>query len=72
MPQPSPFAPSTTSARANGTEQPAIGASTEMGGGGVSTAPAALAIPQRKESGLAKAQADKKKLDARKKSLKRL
>lgn len=62
-----------TSAKANSTEQPAIGASTETGGGGGSTtAPAALGIPQRKEGGLAKAQADKKKLDARKKSLKRL
>ncbi|KAF3441366.1 hypothetical protein FNV43_RR17020 [Rhamnella rubrinervis] len=76
LPLPSPLAPSTTtSAKANSTEQPAIGAPTETGvggGGGSTTAPPALAIPQRKEGGLAKAQADKKKLDARKKSLKRL
>ncbi|XP_015888575.3 ubiquitin-conjugating enzyme E2 22 [Ziziphus jujuba] len=72
LPLPSPL-PSTTSARANGKEQ-AVVAPTEIGGagGGGSVAPAASTIPQRKEGALSKAQADKKKLDARKKSLKRL
>ncbi|CAA2961239.1 ubiquitin-conjugating enzyme E2 22-like [Olea europaea subsp. europaea] len=53
----------------NGQDQPAIITSTsETGVGGSMTAP----LTQKKEVGLAKAPAGKKKMDARKKSLKRL
>lgn len=64
---PSPLAPSTTSARGNVQEQPAAVAPTIDTGVGGSAANA-----QKKEVGLAKVHADKKKIDARKKSLKRL
>jgi ubiquitin-conjugating enzyme E2 S len=60
---PSPLAPSTTSTRGNGQEQPvAVAPITDTGVSG----------SQKKEGGLAKVHADKKKIDARKKSLKRL
>jgi ubiquitin-conjugating enzyme E2 S len=60
---PSPLAPSTTSTRGNGQEQPvAVAPTTDTGVSG----------SQKKEGGLAKVHADKKKIDARKKSLKRL
>ena len=77
MPCPSPLAPSTTSTRGNGKEQQAaIAPATDTGvsGSTVAAAAAAAAAPttQKKEGGLAKAHADKKKMDARKKSLKRL
>ncbi|OWM78865.1 hypothetical protein CDL15_Pgr003036 [Punica granatum] len=52
-------------------QQTAVAPSTEIGIGGSATAVPAAAAP-KKEAGLAKAQADKKKMDARKKSLKRL
>lgn len=75
LPLPSPLAPSTTAARGNGPEQPAAATPVETGVGG-STAAAASAASvtvQKKEGGLSKAQmAEKKKIDARKKSLKRL
>lgn len=63
MTLPSPLAPSTTSTRGNGQEQPvAVAPITDTGVSG----------SQKKEGGLAKVHADKKKIDARKKSLKRL
>ncbi|KAG6642742.1 ubiquitin-conjugating enzyme E2 22-like [Carya illinoinensis] len=71
LPLPSPPAPSTTATRGNGPEQPAAVAPTaDTGVSG--SAPATAINPQKKEGGLAKVQADKKKIDARKKSLKRL
>lgn len=74
LPLPSTLAPSSTAcARANGTEQAVVAPKETGGTGGVgSVALTASTIPQRKEGALSKAQADKKKLDARKKSLKRL
>lgn len=72
-PLPSPVAPSTASSKGtNGQEQPAasVGStpvSNETGGVGSSAAP-----PQKKDGAALKAQAEKKKMDARKKSLKRL
>ncbi|KAL5546921.1 hypothetical protein UlMin_006608 [Ulmus minor] len=69
---PSSVAPPTTAARGNGPDQLSVLPATEVGVGGSTTAPAVAAITQKKEVGLAKAQAEKKKIDARKKSLKRL
>ncbi|XP_024031186.1 ubiquitin-conjugating enzyme E2 22 [Morus notabilis] len=71
----SPLAPSTTAARGNGAEQPAAAPPAETGVGGSTAADAAAAsvTVKKKEGGLSKAQAaEKKKIDARKKSLKRL
>lgn len=68
---PSPLAPSTTATRGNGQEQPpAVAPTTDTGVGGSAAANCILA--QKKEGGLAKVHTDKKKIDARKKSLKRL
>lgn len=73
LPLPSPLAPSTISTRGNGQEQQAaIAPTTDTGVSGSTAAAAAVANTQKKEVGLAKAHADKKKMDARKKSLKRL
>ncbi|XP_030501738.2 ubiquitin-conjugating enzyme E2 22 [Cannabis sativa] len=72
LPLPSPLAPSTTASRGNGMDQAAtILPLSETGVGGSTTA-AAPVIIQKKEGALSKAQAEKKKIDARKKSLKRL
>ncbi|KAK9290988.1 hypothetical protein L1049_009170 [Liquidambar formosana] len=71
LPLPSPLATSTVATKGgNGQEHPAILAPVIETGVSGSTAAAA---PHKKEGGgLAKVQADKKKMDARKKSLKRL
>ncbi|GMY33993.1 ubiquitin-conjugating enzyme E2 22 [Fagus crenata] len=67
---PSPLAPSTIFTKGNRQEQQAaIAPTTDTG---VSGSTAVVAITQKKEVGLAKAHADNKKMDARKKSLKRL
>ncbi|KAJ7972019.1 Ubiquitin-conjugating enzyme, E2 [Quillaja saponaria] len=70
-----PLVPSTTATttatRGNSHDQAAIFA-TETGVTGATAVNAITAAKQRKEGGLAKAHADKKKLDARKRSLKRL
>lgn len=66
-PLPSPLAPKPE----NGQDHPAAmpsSAETETGVGGSAAAPSTL----KKEAGLTKVPADKKKIDARKKSLKRL
>ncbi|KAL6988577.1 Ubiquitin-conjugating enzyme E2 22 [Sarracenia purpurea var. burkii] len=71
LPPPSTLAASTTFNKGgSGQDQqtPALNCTTESGVGGSAPAPAT----QKKESGLVKVQADKKKMDARKKSLKRL
>ncbi|XP_073043206.1 ubiquitin-conjugating enzyme E2 22-like [Primulina eburnea] len=60
--QPSPLAPKP----GNGQDQQSVASSTETGVSGSATS------MQKKESGLTKVPADKKKMDARKKSLKRL
>ena len=66
----SPLAPSTIFTKGNGQEQQAaIAPTTDTR---VSGSIAEVATTQKKELGLAKAHADKKKMDARKKSLKRL
>lgn len=66
---PCPLAPPTaTSKGSNGQDQPAASLGSETGAVGSSTAPP----PQKKDGGPLKAQAEKKKIDARKKSLKRL
>ncbi|KAM1748346.1 hypothetical protein ACFX1T_009241 [Malus domestica] len=62
---PSLLAPSTVTTRGNGQDQAPVVAPMETGVGGSATT-------VRKEGGLTKAQAEKKKIDARKKSLKRL
>ena len=73
LPLLSPLAPSTIFTRGNGQEQQAaIAPTTDTGVSGSTAAAAAVATTQKKEVGLAKAHADKKKIDARKKSLKRL
>ena len=73
LPLPSPLAPSTISTRGNGQEQQAaIAPTTDTGVSGSTAAAAAVATTQKKEVGLAKAHVDNKKMDARKKSLKRL
>jgi len=67
---PSPLAPSTTpSSRGNGQEQPpaVVAPTTDTGVGG-----SAAAALKKEGGGLAKVHTDKKKIDARKKSLKRL
>ncbi|KAI4300961.1 hypothetical protein L6164_034286 [Bauhinia variegata] len=74
LPLQSPLPPSTTtSSRGNSQEQTSV-VTTEAGIHGSTTASTVVSTaPQKKESFLAKAQADKKKIvDARKKSLKRL
>lgn len=63
-----PLATCVTAAASKGGNNVGLAPATETGVSGA--APAATA--QKKESGLAKVQADKKKMDARKKSLKRL
>lgn len=66
LPLPLATAPCPTTKGGNFQEQQtALASSIEIGVGGSTTA-------EKKEAGLAKAQADKKKIDARKKSLKRL
>ncbi|KAF5750340.1 putative ubiquitin-conjugating enzyme e2S [Tripterygium wilfordii] len=85
LPLPSPLAPSTTVSKGgNSHDQIAtVVTMTETGVGGSTTAAAAatatalapmptMTTMQKKEGGVAKLQADKKKMDARKKSLKRL
>ncbi|KAM2568965.1 hypothetical protein TB2_009131 [Malus domestica] len=62
---PSLLAPSTVTTRGNGQDQAPVVAPMETGVGGSATT-------VRKEGGLTKAQVEKKKIDARKKSLKRL
>lgn len=73
---PSPLAPitvTTVTTRGNGQDQPAVVAPMETGvSGSAAAASAAATTTVRKDGGLTKAQADKKKIDARKKSLKRL
>lgn len=66
--------PLTTGARGTGQDQAVVGVLTESSAN-VSSAAAVVSAahaPQKRDIGTAKAQADKKKLDARKKSLKRL
>ncbi|PON52432.1 Ubiquitin-fold modifier-conjugating enzyme [Parasponia andersonii] len=75
LPLPPPLAPSTTAvARGNGPEQATVVPPSETGVGELTTAAASAAsvVTQKKEGALLKAQAEKKKIDARKKSLKRL
>lgn len=70
---PSVLVPLTVTARGLGQDQPAIVASaveTRVGGTAASTVASSTTL--KKEAGLTKAQAEKKKIDARKKSLKRL
>ncbi|KAB2608477.1 ubiquitin-conjugating enzyme E2 22-like [Pyrus ussuriensis x Pyrus communis] len=70
---PSPLVPITVTTRGNGQDQPAVVAPMETGVSGSAAAASAVATTTvRKDGGLTKAQADKKKIDARKKSLKRL
>ncbi|XP_076893198.1 ubiquitin-conjugating enzyme E2 22-like isoform X1 [Bidens hawaiensis] len=73
--QPTPLAPSSNNMKgASGQEPPTAVLSTvvEIGvSSGSAAAPSVVAV-HKKEGGLAKGQADKKKIDARKKSLKRL
>lgn len=57
----------TTTTRGNNQEQAAA-----VNGSSAATVISAASAPPKKEGGQAKAQADKKKIDARKKSLKRL
>ncbi|XP_062111840.1 ubiquitin-conjugating enzyme E2 22 [Humulus lupulus] len=73
-PLPSPLASSTTTtaARATGLDQATTTVPLAETGVGGSTTAAAPVITQKKEGALSKAQAEKKKIDARKKSLKRL
>lgn len=73
LPLAQPLAPSATATRGgNNQDQPFAAVPTvEIGIGGSATTPAS-ATTQKKEVGLAKVQADRKKIDARKKSLKRL
>ncbi|KAK6942105.1 Ubiquitin-conjugating enzyme E2, partial [Dillenia turbinata] len=69
LPSPTLLATSTAAAKGNSVpDQPAaiLAETTETGASGIAVS------TQKKESGLAKVQADKKKMDARKRSLKRL
>lgn len=72
---PSPLAPNTNAAAkgAGGQDQPTAvpNSVTETGVGGSTTSTTAPVV-QKKEVGLTKVNADKRKMDARKKSLKRL
>jgi len=67
MPLPAPLSASTATSKGgiNGQDQPAVGSATGTTVGG-------SAAVQKKEAGVPKVLADKKKMDARKKSLKRL
>ncbi|XP_027351768.1 ubiquitin-conjugating enzyme E2 22-like [Abrus precatorius] len=73
LPLPSP-SPATTVTRGNSQEQAASAVLTEtiVNGSTTGTVISSASAPQKKEGGQAKAQVDKKKIDARKKSLKRL
>ncbi|XP_061352554.1 ubiquitin-conjugating enzyme E2 22-like [Gastrolobium bilobum] len=65
--------PSTTATRGNSQEQAAVVMNeTVVNGSSAAAVVSAASVPLKKEGGQAKAQADKKKIDARKKSLKRL
>ncbi|KAJ1397023.1 Ubiquitin-conjugating enzyme E2 [Sesbania bispinosa] len=70
LPLQAPLAPSTASSRGSSQEQAAVGTEAVLVNGSCATA--VVSALQKKECGGAKAQADKKKIDARKKSLKRL
>lgn len=73
--QPTPLAPSLNTMKgASGQEPPTTAPNSvvEIGVSSGSTAAPPVAATHKKEGGLVKAQADKKKIDARKKSLKRL
>ncbi|KVI08979.1 Ubiquitin-conjugating enzyme, active site-containing protein, partial [Cynara cardunculus var. scolymus] len=76
--QPTPLAPSLNTMKGGSAQEPSTPALNSMAEiGGVSSGSGAAAPPptvatQQKEGGLAKAQTYKKKIDARKKSLKRL
>lgn len=73
LPLQSPSAPSTVAVRGNSQEQTAaVTSETIVNGSSAASIVSAAPAPQKKEGLLAKAQADKKKIDARKKSLKRL
>lgn len=73
LPLPSLLAPSMTATRGNGQDQAAIVPQAETGiGGSTAATSTASVITQKKEGALSKAHAEKKKIDARKKSLKRL
>jgi ubiquitin-conjugating enzyme E2 S len=63
----------TVTARGSGQDQPSVvAAAVETGVGGSAASTVATTLTLKKEGGLTKAQAEKKKIDARKKSLKRL
>ncbi|KAK9951366.1 hypothetical protein M0R45_006813 [Rubus argutus] len=72
-PSPSVLVPLTVTARGSGQDQPSVvAAAVETGVGGSVASTVATTMTLKKEGGLTKAQAEKKKIDARKKSLKRL
>ncbi|KAK2663011.1 hypothetical protein Ddye_001585 [Dipteronia dyeriana] len=71
LPLPSPLTPTTTT-RGNNQDQPTTVVPAPEIGISESAVATAAATTLKKEGGLAKVQADKKKMDARKKSLKRL
>lgn len=74
LPSPSPLAP-TTVTRGNNQEQPVAAVPvSDIGNnsGSAATTPSAAAVQKKEGGGLTKVQADRKKIDARKKSLKRL
>ncbi|PRQ45766.1 putative aminoacyltransferase, E1 ubiquitin-activating enzyme [Rosa chinensis] len=72
-PSPSVLVPVTVTARGLGQDQPAVvAAAVETRVGGAAPSTVASSTTLKKEAGLIKAQAEKKKIDARKKSLKRL
>lgn len=77
MPLQPPLTPSTTTATRGSSQEQTASVTTETvgngsGAGDAATLVSAAPVPQKKETGVAKVQADKKKIDARKKSLKRL
>lgn len=66
-------APATTATRGNSQEQAAaVMTETVVTGSTAATVKSSASAPLKKDGGHAKAQVDKKKIDARKKSLKRL
>lgn len=72
LPLLSPLASSTTLTRGNSLDQSALATVTAVNVSTAASVVSAASAPQKKGGGLAKIQADKKKIDARKKSLKRL
>ena len=72
LPLQSPLGLAATATRGNNQEQAAVATETDVNNSIATTVVSAASTAQKKDGGVTKPLADKKKMDARKKSLKRL